>query len=64
MAVLAIIVLSGLVGAQWVLIWKLLDRLLIQAKIPALGPVLATTPPVEGPALGSPRKVFRVPVLD
>lgn len=46
--VYAIGVLSIMNVIEGILIWKLLDRLLLQAHIPTLGPVLST-PPAEPP---------------
>lgn len=31
--------LTVVIFAQWLLIWRLIDRLLFQSKIPSLGPV-------------------------
>lgn len=47
--------LSLIIAGQWIIIWRLLDRLLIQAHIPSLGPV-RTTPPEKTPERPDQRK--------
>jgi len=56
----------GVIAIQWVIIWRLLDRLLIQAHIRELGPVhlpspIAKTEPAEPP---KPRKIFSLKIPD
>lgn len=59
---LGIIVLASVIAGQFVVIWRLLDRLLIQAHIPTLGPV-RTTPPEETPVpVETRRKMFSVKI--
>jgi hypothetical protein len=52
LAVAAVICLTFVVIAQWLLIWRLIERLLLISRIPILGPVRvpqigSTTPPPE-----------------
>ena len=42
--VVIVLVLAVMVIAQWIIIWRLLNRLLIQARVPSLGPVLSSPP--------------------
>lgn len=54
--------LSFLVLAQWLLVWRLVDRLLVQARVPSLGPV-RTAPPAENKPQVDPRtKLFSVKI--
>lgn len=48
--VIVVIGLLSIVGGQWILIWRLLDRLLMSRSIPSLGPVRATPPAAAEPA--------------
>lgn len=48
-------ILTIIVVGQWILIWRLLDRLLVQAHVPSLGPV-RTTPPLSQPQRPDTRK--------
>lgn len=55
-------VLAFVVIAQWLLIWRLIERLLLQAKIPSLGPV-QIMPPSKAPIAPIPKKkLFSVPI--
>lgn len=63
MGYVAIAILGGIVAVQWVIIWRLMDRLLVQSRIPSLGPV-RTAPPDTPPEPRTPRKLFSVPVED
>lgn len=49
-------VLAFVVLGQWILIWRLLERLLLQAKIPLLGPVQILPQKVERPDPPSTKK--------
>jgi hypothetical protein len=51
MEIIVVVVLSLVVGGQWLLIWRLLDRLLMSKSIPSLGPVRSKEDPtpVERP---------------
>jgi hypothetical protein len=59
---IAVLGLLGIVAGQWLLIWRLLDRLLMSRNIPSLGPV-RTTAPVEAPPppARQPIMTFQVP---
>ncbi len=48
---IALFVIAG----QWLLIWRLIDRLLVQSHIPSLGPV-RTSPPDDRLDAPQPRK--------
>lgn len=67
---IAIGVLGIIVAGQWILIWRLTDRLLMQANIPKLGPVRIAAPNVAGsnkepgPPDDKGRKLFRIHVQD
>jgi hypothetical protein len=57
---LVIFVLLFLVIGEWIVIWRLLNRLLIQARVPSLGPVM-TMPPKNTPERKEPRRpIMRV----
>lgn len=61
--VIALVVLCAIVAGQWLLIWRLLDRLLISKSIPGLGPVRSTAPdaPAERPR---PKPIMTVAIPD
>ncbi len=48
--IVVIATLSAIIGGQWLLIWRLLDRILVLSHVPSLGPV-RTTPPDDPPAV-------------
>lgn len=52
--------LGFIVIGQWVLIWRLLDRCLLQGRVPSLGPVRAAAPPEPPVAVDPRRKLFSV----
>lgn len=52
---LSLLIAAAVIAGQWLLIWRLLNRLLVQAHIPSLGPV-RTTPPAEAPERPQARK--------
>jgi hypothetical protein len=56
--------LSALCLGQWLLIWRLTDRLLMQARLPTLGPVLTTPPEAPTPVVPQRRRVMSVEVPD
>ena len=55
-----IIGLLCIIAFQWVLIWKLLDRLLMQANIPKLGPVVSRPPATIPTPADDKKKLFSV----
>jgi hypothetical protein len=57
----AIVALSLMVAGQWLLIWRLVDRLLITNNVPSLGPV-RVNPPAETPDPKKPRKIATLPI--
>lgn len=66
MEIIAILVLASIVAGQWLLIWRLTDRLLMQSHIPSLGPV-RSSPPSDAEELSKEttrRKLFSVPIHD
>lgn len=61
---IAVVVLALVVAGQWLLVWKLIQSLLVQAKLPALGPVMAPRTQVEDAPPPPRKKVFTVPIQD
>lgn len=60
--VFAIGALVVVVIGQWLVIWRLLDRLLIQSNIPALGPVRVREPRSEPPEQPKRKPLFQIPL--
>ena len=56
----AVVILGLLVVGQWIVIWRLIDRLLMQARLPALGPIRTSPPAVMPEAVDPRRKLFSV----
>lgn len=57
--VVAVLGLLCIVAGQWLLIWRLIDRLLWSKSIPSLGPVRSTSP-TPAPA---PEQMRREPIM-
>lgn len=56
--------LLGIVGCQWLLIWRLIDRLLWSKSIPSLGPVLSKSQPPADPEPPKRAPLFSVQIPD
>jgi hypothetical protein len=59
----AIAVMALIIAGQFIIIWQLMNRLLIQAHIPTLTPVRAE-PPAEAPPPPVRKKAFSVQMGD
>ena len=60
--VVVVIVLTGMCAGQWLIIWRLLDRLLIKASVSPLGPIISTAPPEKPERVETRKKLFSVKV--
>ncbi len=59
--IIAIVALSVIAIGEGLLIWALINRILMQAKLPAIQP-LAQTPPAPEPVQEPRRKLFSVDI--